>query len=233
MKTKILYMFLLLNSVLFVGHKLACHTPQVVIIPEIMIEEEEKIEETMLPLEWEKNNPSRKRWSEYVFLQIENNFEILNSAKDIKHFCPNYKNLNKNQKINVWGQLIASMSFYESTFNPSARIASVSNSIDPVTSAPLISEGLLQVGYIDSLYHNCSFDWSKDSKLSDDDKRKTILNPYNNLSCGIKILTKQIRRYESIAIDKGAYWAVIKTNHPNSKLQQIIKMVGKYEICKA
>lgn len=185
----------------------------------------------LFPLEWENNNPHRIKWTEHVYGLIEQNFESLELANDIDYFCPNYKNLVHKQKINIWGQLIASMSFFESTFNPKARIISPSKTLDLVTNKPLVSEGLLQLGYIDNINHKCNFNWQKDSKYNEDDSRKTILNPYRNLSCGVAILTEQILKHKSIIIKKGAYWAVIKKDHPNSKIGQIKQMFNGYVIC--
>jgi hypothetical protein len=185
----------------------------------------------LFPLEWENNNPHRIKWTEHVYGLIEQNFESLELANDIDYFCPNYKNLAHKQKINIWGQLIASISFFESTFNPKARIISPSKTLDPITNKSLVSEGLLQLGYIDIINHNCKFNWEKDSKYDEDDSHKTILNPYRNLSCGMTILTEQIIKHKSIVIKKGAYWAVIKKDHPNSKIEQIKKMFNRYDIC--
>jgi len=185
----------------------------------------------MEPLMWEKNNPARKQWSEYLYTQIEKSFDILDSADDMEYFCSNYKALSNYQKINVWGQLFAVMAFYESSFNPSIRHVEPMSEIDPVTKSPIVSEGLLQLGYSDILYHGCNFDWDADSQLDVNDPKKSIFNPYKNLNCGVKIMTNQIKKHGSIIIDRGAYWAVIKTGYRNEKLTEIKNIVSKYYMC--
>ena len=161
----------------------------------------------------------------HLFREIEKNIDILDKASDMDYFCPNYDSLEKYQKINVWAQLFAAMSYYESAFQPTARFVEPTRDIDPVTNGPIISEGLLQLGYSDKLYHGCNFNWVADQRYSETDSRRTILDPYNNLSCGVIIMTHQIQKYGSIVISHGAYWAVLKIGHRNIKLEEIKKII--------
>lgn len=191
----------------------------------------DKIEEIKIyPLAWEEKEPSKKSWSNHLHAEIESNFESF-EARDITYFCPNYDNIPKEQQINVWGQIICMMAYYESNWKPNVRYVEHSLGIDPVTGRTNTSEGLLQVGYADSLYHKCDFDWEKDKNLDDNDSKKTIFNPYLNLSCGVKILSKQLATHKALVINKGAYWSVIKEGHRNSKIPQIINAVSKFPPC--
>lgn len=190
-----------------------------------------KVEEIKIyPLAWEAKDPSRKAWSEHLYKEIESKFESF-EARDITYFCPNYDNIPKQQKINVWAQIICMMAYYESNWKPNVRYVEHSLGIDPVTQRTNTSEGLLQVGYADSLYHKCDFNWEKDKALADDDSNKTIFNPYLNLSCGVKILSKQVATHKALVINRGAYWSVIKEGHRNSKIPQIISAVSKFPPC--
>ena len=58
------------------------------------------------PLAWEKNHPKRYRWSDHVREQIYRNFDTLNRVQDMDLFCPNYYNLNQDERVDVWAQLI-------------------------------------------------------------------------------------------------------------------------------
>ena len=182
------------------------------------------------PLAWESKNPSTKKWSKFLYKEIEKRFDDF-EARDMGYFCENYDNLRKEEKINVWAQLISLMAFYESSWNPMARYVESNLGIDPVTKSAIASEGLLQVGYIDSLYHKCNFAWETDAKLSETDAKKTVFDPYNNLQCGVIILAKQLKTHKAIVINKGAYWAVIKQGHKNSKVAKLIKELNEYEPC--
>ena len=185
----------------------------------------------MLPLVWERNNPERREWSVYLFSEIQKNFYILDKASDMDYFCANYNSLPEYKKVNVWGQLFAAMTYYESGFKPNVRYVEPMSDLDPVTKQPIVSEGLLQLGYSDNLYHGCRFDWESDSKLDPTDPKKSIFNPYKNLECGVKIMSDQIKKHGAVAINRGAYWAVIKVGHRNEKFAQIKKIVGSYTMC--
>jgi len=89
------------------------------------------------------------------------------------------------------------------------------------------------LSYEDSYWRNyCDFNWTQDIQFEDDDIRKTIFDPYFNLSCGIGILTAQIKRHEKIVVKNGAYWAVIKKDHRNNKVPQIRRKIMEWDMCK-
>lgn len=185
------------------------------------------------PLAWEKNHPKRSRWSYHVREQIYRNFEVLDRAHDMDLFCPNYYNLNRDERVDVWAQLIAGISWFESGWNKKARMPEPSLGIDQATGRTVCSEGLLQLGYADTLWRSyCDFNWAQDIQFEDDDIRKTIFDPYMNLTCGIGILTSQIKKYERIVVKEGAYWAVIKKDHRNNKVPQIRKIITEWDMCK-
>jgi len=52
-------------------------------------------------------------------------------------------------------------------------------------------EGLLQLAYADQKRYACDFNWQVDRALKTNDPAKTILQPKNNLECGVKILVNQ------------------------------------------
>ena len=186
----------------------------------------------MKPLMWEEKNPKRIKWSEHTFQQIYRNFDAFDKVKDMDFFCPNYYNLNRDQKVNVWGQLISAMSWYESGHNPKAAMLQSSLGVDPVTNETIKAEGLLQLGYADTMWHSyCDFDWVQDRQFEDHDSRKTTFDPYINLKCGIGILARQIEKHGKIIINRGAYWSVLKDGHKNCRIEGIKKIVSKYEMC--
>jgi hypothetical protein len=68
--------------------------------------------------------------------------------------------------------------------------------------------------------------------LSRTDPNKTILNPYKNLTCGIRILNRLVERKGAISFASGHYWSVLMTSHPNSKVSQIKALTSAISICK-
>lgn len=186
-----------------------------------------------LPLAWENSkSPARTAWSQHAFTEIERRLDQLDLAKDATRFCPNYPSLNKRQKINFWGQLVAAISHFESGWNPTTRFHESTMGTDPVTKQPIYSEGLLQLSYQDTLwYKHCDFDWNQDKKLKVNDPNKTIFDPSRNLSCGIGILARQIQRYQQIVIKTNVYWAVIREGGRYNRINPIIGIVKQHKYC--
>jgi hypothetical protein len=77
------------------------------------------------------------------------------------------------------------------------------------------TEGLLQLAYADEDRYGCEFDWETDRKLKPKDPAKTILQPKNNLECGIKILTNQIIVQHKPLLTSSAYWSTLRPNVPS------------------
>lgn len=187
----------------------------------------------MEPLSWEYHDEGTVAWSNFVYEKYQSDYaHILELAQDAERFCPDYKNLNDNQKMNVWGMLISALVRYESYYDPRARYIESNMGIDPITRKPVASEGLLQLSYQDKLgFPTCQFNWHQDQFLEDKHPDKTILNPFINLDCGMKILASQIRRRGKIIINKGAYWAVIKEGSPHQRIKNIENWVKKLSFC--
>jgi hypothetical protein len=78
---------------------------------------------------------------------------------------------------------------------------------------------------------HCKIDWQKDKNLSAIDPKKTILDPYINLECGLRILANQITKKGNVILSSGVYWSVIKDGGKYSKVQPILKMVSDTGLC--
>lgn len=172
---------------------------------------------------WEAKSGART-WSLHAFkVVLEKGHSLLEGADDVGDYCPLYFQFSSHERAWFWTSLIAAMAYYESAWTPTARMHETTMGTDPVTGQPVYSEGLLQLSYQDRLGHPyCNeFDWSSDRHLDPKDSRKSILNPEKNLSCGIQILNRQIKKHRKIGIGKGAYWAVIKVTKPSNKIEKI------------
>lgn len=189
----------------------------------------------MTALSWEASgNSERPKWSQYLMkLVLEDWNTLLKGADDMDQFCPRYGTLSTQERANVWSQIFVAMAKYESAYNPLSRMQETTMGTDPVTKKPVYSEGLLQLSYQDITgWSFCKFDWAKDKNLSPTDPRKTILDPYINLHCGVGIMAKQVARTGKIMIGSGAYWAVIKTNSKYQQIKNITSMVKSMAMCK-
>lgn len=186
------------------------------------------------PLLWEASRAEGKDWSAFLHNLIEKELanDLLGGSEDVETFCPRYHTLNNKQRVNFWGLLISAMTKYESAFNPLSRMQETTMGTDPVTKQPVYSEGLLQLSYQDIQWAPyCEFDWEKDKNLAPKDPKKTILDPYKNLSCGTKIFARQIRSKRNIAVKSGAYWAVLIPGGKYTKVAEISGLTKKLPGC--
>lgn len=184
-------------------------------------------------LPWEASGKSRD-WSLYLYKQIDNASSVyFKGADDITTFCPNYYALNRQEQTEFWAQLMVQMIKYESNYNPVTRFKEPGGNVDPITKQAVYSEGLFQLSYQDTQWMpECQFVWSKDKLLAITDPKRTILDPYKNLHCGVLIMKRQLTKYKKIAISTGAYWAVIKTNSTYNKLPVITAATKALPYCK-
>lgn len=189
-----------------------------------------------LPLEWEASVAGSSLWSNYIYSFIKSEQPQLmgpNVADDVETFCPKFRTITDDQRVNFWGQLLAGMTKFESSWKPTSRMVETTMGTDPITGRQVASEGLLQLSYQDEGSYNidCGFDWSKDKNYSDSDARKTIFDPYKNLKCGIIILSRQLKNKGSIALSSGVYWAVLKKGGTYTKIPQISAITKKLAFC--
>lgn len=193
--------------------------------------------ENFEPLAWETKVKGSSTWSTTVYQVIQTEEPQMlgqNVADDVELFCPKYKSLSDKQRLNFWGQLLAGMSKFESSWNPASYYVETTMGLDPITGRQVASEGLLQLSYQDEKSYNmdCGFDWSLDQVYTNKDPRKTIFNPHNNLRCGIKILARQLNRQRAISTTTGVYWAVLKKNGTYTKVPEISAITKQLSFCK-
>ena len=187
-------------------------------------------------LAWESKVKGSNTWSQTVYDVISKEEPQMlgqNVADDVETFCPKYRSLSDNQRLNFWGQLLAGMSKFESSWNPASYYVETTMGLDPITGRQVASEGLLQLSYQDqSSYNlNCGFNWTLDKLLTNMDIKKTIFNPQNNLRCGIKILAKQLNRQRAISTTTGVYWAVLKNGGKYTKVPEIAAVTKTLSFC--
>lgn len=179
-----------------------------------------------VPTESWKNHPE---WSAHLQKKVDQYWPDLSKAKDIERLCPNYSKLDEAKKKAVFSEMFIAVMFFESAWNPLSRYQESTMGKDPVTGKPVYSEGLFQMSYQDEPWAKCGFDWSLDNYLDDIDPKKTILDPFINMSCGVKVMARQIKLKNKIILAKGegAYWAVILDGGRYQRIDEIAKMVKR------
>ncbi len=194
------------------------------------------------PLAWELDPKTRSKfntWSKMIYQIIQKQTpEILgqNVADDVEFFCPKYRTLKDSQRLNFWAQLFVGIAKFESSWNPtSSSTEYLMSGTDSVTGRRIVSEGLLQISYQDEKNYQikCGFNWEKDKKLSKHDPKKTILDPYLNLNCGIQIFAQQLKRIHRIVAKehRSLYWAVLYNGRSN-KIKDVAKITNTLTFCK-
>jgi hypothetical protein len=77
---------------------------------------------------------------------------------------------------------------------------------------------------MDGQRYGCDFDWEKDKDLPEHDPAKTILQPKNNLLCGVKILDNQLIAQHKPLFSRSSYWSTLQLGRPS--FQVFIKQMA-------
>lgn len=132
---------------------------------------------------------------------------------DVKRYCPAFYSMSDTDKRAFWAYFFQALAGAEAGLEPTTRVRHTEPEVavkDPVTGKAVRSEGLLQLSYQDQKRYSCDFDWDKDKSLKPDDPAKTILQPKNNLECGVKILENQIIDQGKPLFSKTGYWSTLQ-----------------------
>ncbi len=134
-------------------------------------------------------------------------------SHDVVRFCPRFSSMNDTDKRAFWAYFFQALAGAEAGLNPRTRVRHTEPEvakIDKVTGAAVRSEGLLQLSYADGKLYGCDFDWEADRKLPPNSSAKSILQPKNNLECGVKILSNQIVDQHKPLFTKTSYWSTLQ-----------------------
>jgi hypothetical protein len=112
-----------------------------------------------------------------------------------------------------WAYFFQALAGAEAGLNPTTRVRHTEPEVakvDDVSKRAVRSEGLLQLTYSDQKRYDCNFDWDKDRTLKSNDPAKTILQPKNNLECGVKIISNQIITQRKGLLTRSSYWSTLQ-----------------------
>jgi hypothetical protein len=141
--------------------------------------------------------------------------DLLSPARErqVRALCPRFKFLTEADRRAFWAYFFQALAGAEAGLEPTADVRHKDPAvtvIDPVTHRVARQEGLLQLAYMDSTRYNCDFDWKTDKELPEHDAGKTILDPKNNLLCGINILENQLVTKNKPVLSKSSYWETLR-----------------------
>jgi hypothetical protein len=146
--------------------------------------------------------------------------QILSSRvpQDVRRFCPRFYSMGEIDKRAFWAYFFQALAGTEAGLNPDASVRHTEPEVakrDEVTGLLTRSEGLLQLAYTDQRRYGCDFDWQTDRALKANDSAKTILQPKNNLECGVKILVNQIIVHHKPLLSPSGYWSPLHPDNPS------------------
>ena len=152
-------------------------------------------------------------WDALVEKALPSSLLSATAAHAVVGFCPKFASEPEADKRAFWAYFFQALAGAEAGLDPTIQVrhteAAVTR-IDKVSKRPVRQEGLLQLTYDDSDRYGCDFRWQHDRRLPEKDPRRTILQPANNLGCGIRIVENQIIRRRKPLVTRTSYWSTLQ-----------------------
>ncbi len=139
-------------------------------------------------------------------------------APGVRSFCPQFAVMSNADRRAFWAYTFQALAGAEAGLKPTTDVRHTEPEVakeDTVTKRMVRSEGLLQLTYMDSKRYGCDFDWDHDKPLAEKDPGKTILQPRNNLLCGVKILENQMLKQRRPLLSPHSYWVTLQPDRPS------------------
>ena len=134
-------------------------------------------------------------------------------AKAVKPFCPRFNSLPEADKRSFWAYFFQALAGAEAGLEPTKDVRHTDAVLavkDDVTHRMIRQQGLLQLTYMDQERYGCDFDWEKDKDLDEHDPNKTILQPKNNLLCGVNIIHNQLISQHKPLLSSSSYFSTLQ-----------------------
>jgi len=203
---------LIVSLVFFMGIATASHAQTTKSAPPTPIDEK-KVE--LGGTAW---NPE---WDEIIEKALPPEMLSSQVPKDVRRFCPRFYEMGETDKRTFWAYFIQALAGAEAGLKPNTNVRQAERKgakHDEVSGVAMRSQGLLQLAYADQKRYGCNFDWQKDRALKANDPAKTILQPKNNLECGVKILVNQIIVQHKPLLTRSGYWSSL---HPDGQSYRV------------
>ena len=133
--------------------------------------------------------------------------------RDVRRFCPRFYGMSMEDKRAFWAYFFQALAGAEAGLKPETRVQHTEPEVavkDGVTERTAKQEGLLQLRYEDEKRYGCDFNWERDKRLPAKDPSRSILEPKNNLVCGVKILKTQIIDRHKPLLWETSYWSTLR-----------------------
>jgi hypothetical protein len=158
--------------------------------------------------------PWNSQWDQIIEKALPSEMLSSQVPRAVRRFCPRFYEMGTTDKRTFWAYFFQALAGAEAGLNPNASV----RHIEPDGAIVLRSEGLLQLAYADQKRYGCDFNWAVDRALKANDPAKTILQPKNNLECGVKILFNQIIVQHKPLLSRSGYWSTLRPDGPSYRV---------------
>ncbi len=158
------------------------------------------------------------QWDEIVEKALSPEMLSPRMARGVRSFCPRFAVMSDADKRAFWAYTFQALAGAEAGLTPTTDVRHTEPEVavqDTVTKRMVRSEGLLQLTYMDATRYGCDFNWEQDKLLREKDPAKTILQPTNNLLCGVKILENQMITLRKPLLTSSSYWVTLRPGRPS------------------
>ncbi len=134
-------------------------------------------------------------------------------APGVRSYCPRFASLSDPDKRVFWAYTFQALAGAEAGLKPTTDVRHTEPEVakvDTVTKQIVHQQGLLQLAYMDAVRYGCDFNWQHDRTLPEKDPARTILQPENNLLCGVKIMENQMLRQRKPLLSSTSYWETLR-----------------------
>lgn len=168
-----------------------------------------------------EGDPWNREWDVMIEKALPHNLVTRRRAPAVRALCPRYRTMTQANRRAFWAYFFQALAGAEAGLKPTADVRHTEPQvavIDPVTHRIVRQEGLLQLAYEDSRRYGCKFNWQRDRDLPEHDPAKTILQPRNNLLCGIRIVENQLIDQHRPLVTDSSYWVTLRPNSPSFRI---------------
>ena len=165
--------------------------------------------------------PWNPQWDQIIEKALPQEMLSSQVPQGVRRFCPRFYEMAETDKRTFWAYFFQALAGAEAGLNPNTTVRHTNpegTKRDEVSGMATRSEGLLQLAYADQKRYGCDFNWQVDRELKANDPAKTILQPKNNLECGVKILVNQIIVQHKPLLASSGYWSTLRRGGPSYRV---------------
>jgi len=165
--------------------------------------------------------PWNPQWDQIIEKALPPEMFSSQVPQGVRRFCPRFYEMGETDKRAFWAYFFQALAGAEAGLNPNTSVRHAEPEgakRDKVSGMAMRREGLLQLAYADQKRYGCNFNSQVDRSLKPHDPAKTILQPKNNLECGVKILFNQIIVQHKPLLTRSGYWSPLHPDGPSYRV---------------